>query len=70
MFAADNDGKLFAWDATTLEMLWMREVEDDTDASLVLEETADGVFLYTGNEVDNRIADGGSGSPTSARSTP
>lgn len=54
MFAADNEGKLFAWDATTLEMLWMREVEDDTDASLVLEETAEGVFLYTGNEVDAR----------------
>ncbi|MDO5535040.1 MAG: PQQ-binding-like beta-propeller repeat protein [Propionibacteriaceae bacterium] len=54
MFAADNEGKLFSWDATTLEMLWMREVEDDTDASLVLEETPEGVFLYTGNEVDTR----------------
>ena len=54
MFAADNEGKLFAWDATTLEMLWMREVEDDTDASLVLEETPQGVYLYTGNEVDAR----------------
>ena len=54
MFAADNDGKLFAWDATTLEMLWMRDVEDDTDASLVLDDTPEGPFLYTGNEVDTR----------------
>lgn len=59
MFAADNDGKLFAWDATTLEMVWMRDTDDDVDASLVLEETADGVFLYTGNEVDNRGTSGG-----------
>lgn len=59
MFAADNDGKLFSWDATTLEMLWMRDTQDDVDASLVLDDTPEGPFLYTGNEVDNRGADGG-----------
>lgn len=59
MFAADNDGKLFAWDATTLQIVWMRDTGDDVDASLVLEETDAGVFLYTGNEVDNRGAEGG-----------
>jgi len=59
MFAADNDGNLFCWDANTLQILWMRNVGDDTDASLVLDATADGVFLYTGNEVDKRGADGG-----------
>lgn len=59
MFAADNDGNVFCWDATTLQILWMREVGDDTDASIVLDETPDGVFLYTGNEVDNRGKTGG-----------
>ena len=59
MFAADNDGNLFSWDATTLEMLWMRQVYDDTDASLVLDAADDGVFLYTGNQVDHRGATGG-----------
>lgn len=58
MFAADNDGNLFGWDATTLEMLWMRQVHDDTDASLVLDAADDGVFLYTGNEVDIRGPEG------------
>jgi outer membrane protein assembly factor BamB len=67
MFAADNSGKLFGWDATTLQMLWMRDVSDDTDASLVLSEEGDGVFLYTGNEVDNRIADGSQDSITNIR---
>ena len=59
MFAADNDGKLLAWDATTLQIVWMIDVGDDVDASLVLDETPDGVFLYTGNEVDNRGLNGG-----------
>ncbi|MFV0405304.1 MAG: PQQ-binding-like beta-propeller repeat protein [Propioniciclava sp.] len=59
MFAADNDGNVFCWDATTLDVLWMINTGDDVDASLVLEETDDGVFLYTGNEVDNRGLDGG-----------
>ena len=59
MFAADNDGQLFCWDATSLQVVWMRDVGDDTDASLALEATDDGVFLYTGNEVDNRGRSGG-----------
>lgn len=67
MFAADNSGKLFGWDATSLQMLWMRDVADDTDASLVVSEEDGGVFLYTGNEVDNRIADGGTDSITNMR---
>ena len=59
MFAADNDGNLLCWDATTLQVLWARPVGDDTDSSLGLDATAEGVFLYTGNEVDNRGATGG-----------
>ncbi|MFZ0530884.1 MAG: PQQ-binding-like beta-propeller repeat protein [Propionicimonas sp.] len=54
MFAQDNDGNLICWDANTLAVIWAREMGDDSDASLVLDESADGVFLYAGNEVDNR----------------
>jgi len=59
MFAADNDGMLLCWDVNTLQVLWMRDVGDDTDASLALDATDDGVFLYTGNQVDHRGANGG-----------
>jgi len=54
MYAADNDGNLVCWDANTLQVIWARELGDDTDASLVLDQSPDGVFLYTGNEVDAR----------------
>ena len=59
MFAVDNDGNLFSWDATSLQVLWMRNVGDDTDASIGLDATNEGVFLYTGNEVDTRGGEGG-----------
>lgn len=59
MFAADNDGNVLCWDATTLQIVWMTNVGDDTDSSIVLDETPEGVFLYTGNEVDTRGAKGG-----------
>lgn len=59
MFAADNDGNVFCWDATTLQVLWMRNVGDDVDATMALDATGDGVFLYAGNEVDTRGKSGG-----------
>ncbi len=52
MFFADNGGMLQCLDINTLKPKWAFNVGDDTDSSLVLEETDDGVFLYTGNEVD------------------
>lgn len=64
MFALDNDGNLVCWDANTMSVIWARETGDDSDASLALEETSDGVFLYAGNEVDNRE---GTSSPTNLR---
>lgn len=54
MFASDNDGNLICWDATTLRIVWARDIGDDSDASMVLEETDDGVFLYHGNTLDKR----------------
>ena len=59
MFAADNDGNVLCWDATTMQVLWMRNTGDDVDSTMVLEATPEGVFLYTGNEVDNRGKTGG-----------
>lgn len=54
MFASDNDGNLICWDATTMRVIWAIDVGDDSDASMVLEETPEGVFLYHGNTLDKR----------------
>ena len=54
LFASDNDGNLVAWDATTMRVLWARDIGDDSDASMVLEETPQGVYLYHGNTLDAR----------------
>ncbi|MDR1833364.1 MAG: PQQ-binding-like beta-propeller repeat protein [Propionibacteriaceae bacterium] len=61
VYASDNDGNLLCWDATTMAVYWVRDVGDDSDASMVLEETDDGVFLYHGNTLDKRGKEGGSG---------
>jgi outer membrane protein assembly factor BamB len=58
MYATDNDGNLICWDADTLAVVWATAVGDDSDASLVLEEEDGEVYLYTGNEVDQRRASG------------
>ena len=54
MFASDNDGNLICWDANTMAVVWVRDIGDDSDASMVLEETPEGVFLYHGNTLDHR----------------
>lgn len=54
MYAADNDGNIVSWDATSLQVVWVRPTGDDTDATIVLEDTPDGPFLYSGNEMDKR----------------
>lgn len=53
MFATDNDGNLVCWDATTLNVVWARADgdSDNADGTMVLEETPEGPFLYTGNSV-------------------
>ena len=56
MFASDNDGNLICWDANTMAVVWVRDIGDDSDASMVLEQTPDGVFLYHGNTLDKRKA--------------
>ena len=54
LYLADNGGLLQCIDINTLEPVWIANVYDDTDATIVLEETDKGVFIYTGNEADLR----------------
>lgn len=67
MFASDNDGNLICWDATTMRVLWARDVGDDSDATMVVEETDDGVFLYHGNTLDKRGTNGSGDLTTNLR---
>lgn len=53
-YFADNDGAIVCIDLTTLEPIWAFNAGDDSDATMVLEETEDGVFLYQANTFDKR----------------
>lgn len=52
IFFVDNAGYLQCVDLNTLEPVWIRDVDDDTDSTMVLEDDGTGVFLYTACEVD------------------
>jgi outer membrane protein assembly factor BamB len=54
MFFADNGGLLQCIDLSKLEPVWMADLGDDADSSIVLEETDDGVYIYVSNELDLR----------------
>lgn len=54
MYFNDNGGTLQCLDLNTMKPVWIYETGDDTDSSTVIEETKDGVFLYTANEIDKR----------------
>lgn len=54
MYFADNGGTIQCLDINTLEPVWIFKSGDDTDSTITLEETEDGVFLYTANEIDKR----------------
>ncbi len=58
MYFVDNGGTLQCLDIHKMEPVWIYNVQDDTDSTIVIEETDDGVFLYTANEVDKRCAGG------------
>jgi outer membrane protein assembly factor BamB len=64
-FTQDNDGVLAAWDAITLTNIWARSVDDDGDATVLVQPKAGelGAYLYVGNEIDHR----GSGGVTNLR---
>lgn len=54
MYFNDNGGTMQCLDLNTMKPVWIYETGDDTDASTVIEETKEGVFLYTANQVDKR----------------
>lgn len=54
MYFADNGGTIQCLDINKLEPVWIFKSGDDTDSSITIEETDEGVFLYTANEVDKR----------------
>lgn len=54
MYFNDNGGTLQCMDLNTMKPVWIYETGDDTDSSTVIEETKEGVFLYTANEIDKR----------------
>lgn len=53
-FFSDNDGVMQCLDLKTLKPVWTREVNDDTDSTIVLEREADALNLYTACEVDKQ----------------
>ncbi|MFO7610975.1 MAG: hypothetical protein R6W99_00610 [Clostridia bacterium] len=56
MFFADNGGLLQCIDLNEMKPVWLADMSDDTDSTIVLEETAEGVFIYASNEFDLRGA--------------
>ena len=58
MYFNDNGGTLQCLDLNTMKPVWIYNTEDDTDSTTVIEETSDGVFLYTANQVDKRGENG------------
>jgi len=58
-FFGDNGGWLQCVDLNTLTPVWIQNVTDDTDSTIVLEEESEGkVALYTANEVDKQGSKG------------
>ncbi|GAA3611780.1 hypothetical protein GCM10022199_14560 [Marihabitans asiaticum] len=64
---SDNDGNLLCVDVATMQVVWARDVGDDSDATMPLEVTDQGLYLYHGNEIDHRGAAGGSQHPAQLR---
>ncbi|NLU52675.1 MAG: PQQ-binding-like beta-propeller repeat protein [Clostridiaceae bacterium] len=54
MYFCDNGGIFQCLDINTMKPVWTYNVGDDTDSTTVIEETPEGVFLYTANQVDKR----------------
>ncbi len=57
-YFADNDGILQCLDLKSLSPVWVRDVTDDTDSTIVIEENDGEVSLYIGCEVDWQGSDG------------
>jgi outer membrane protein assembly factor BamB len=58
LYFCDNGGVLQCLDLNTMKPVWFTETGDDTDCTTTLEETPEGVFIYTANEIDKRSEGG------------
>lgn len=52
-YVADNGGNVICVNLATLEPVWRYKLPDDTDSTPVVAEEPDGVYLYTGCEVEH-----------------
>ena len=59
-YFTDNSGLLTCLDLNTMQPVWTFYTGDDSDCSIVVEQNQEGVFLYTGTELD-LSANNGSG---------
>jgi outer membrane protein assembly factor BamB len=53
-YFSDNSGYLSCVNLDTLEHVWIKPLDDDTDVTPVLSHEEEGVFLYTGTQVDDQ----------------
>ncbi|MDR0840216.1 MAG: PQQ-binding-like beta-propeller repeat protein [Christensenellaceae bacterium] len=62
-FFADNGGNLQCVNLNTMDLVYLKDVSDDTDASIVMEEAPQEgtVYLYTANKVSKQLASGATG---------
>lgn len=51
-YCNDNSGNLICVDLNTMKLVWVRQLDDDSDVTPVIEEDAGRVYLYVGTEVD------------------
>ena len=51
-YCSDNSGNLICIDLNTLQLVWIRQLDDDSDVTPVIEEEDGRVYLYMGTEVD------------------
>ncbi len=58
LYFTDNGGWLQCVDLNTMSPVWVQDVTDDSDATMVLEEDGENVYLYTGSKLDRSLAEG------------
>lgn len=57
-YFADNDGMLQCLNLKTLSPVWIKDISDDTDSTVVLEKEKESLNLYTACEVDHQGVNG------------
>lgn len=67
VFFTDNCGFLQCVDLNTMAPVWVQDVTDDSDATMVMEEDGENVYLYTGCEIDKAVQAGSQKGTATAR---